>query len=61
MSQHKHHNRKEKLQRRAKLLKVLGITLAAIAVAALIFFGVLEIVAAQRQKQAAEHDADLND
>jgi len=57
MSQHKHHNRKEKLQRRAKLLKVLGITLAAIALAALIFFGALEIIAAAQQKQAEKQQA----
>lgn len=54
MSQHKHHNRKEKLQRRAKSMKILGIVLAAVAVLAMLFFGTLEIIAARQQKKAAQ-------
>ena len=58
MSQHKHHNRKAKLQRRAKIWKALWIAVAAIAVLAVLFFGTLEIISAVRTKQAEKQQAE---
>ena len=52
MSQHKFHNRKEKLQRRAKIKKLCLIALAVILAGVLLYFGVLEIIKASREKPA---------